>query len=77
MPVMKKRIPEFQGAEEERQFWATADRTEYVDWKPAKGRKLVHLKPSLRTISFALAGLDDRGPEDFGEPGGKCRISPC
>lgn len=51
---MKKRIPEFKSEEEERQFWATADSTEYVDWHRGKRRKLVRLKPSLRTISLRL-----------------------
>jgi predicted DNA binding CopG/RHH family protein len=55
---MKKRnqkpIPEFKNEEEERKFWATADSTEYVDWSPAQRRKLVHLKPTLRTISLRL-----------------------
>jgi predicted DNA binding CopG/RHH family protein len=51
---MKKRIPEFKSEAEEQKFWATADSTEYVDWKPAKRRRLVQLKPSLRTISLRL-----------------------
>ena len=54
MPDMKKRIPDFKSEEEERQFWATADSTEYVDWQSGKRKKLVRLKPSLRTISLRL-----------------------
>ena len=33
---------------------ATADSTEYLDWSSGKRRKLVHLKPSLKTISLRL-----------------------
>jgi predicted DNA binding CopG/RHH family protein len=50
----KKRIPEFKSEAEEREFWATADSTEYVDWSSAKRAKLVQLKPSLKTISLRL-----------------------
>jgi hypothetical protein len=49
-----KTIPEFKNENDERNFWSTADSTEYVDWPAGKRRKLVHLKPSLRTISLRL-----------------------
>ena len=51
---MKKKIPKFKSEEEEREFWATADSTEYVDWN--KGKRVVpqKLKPSLKTISLRL-----------------------
>ena len=51
---MKKRIPEFKNEDEEREFWATADTTEYVDWSTAKRTKFPRLKPTLRTISLRL-----------------------
>ncbi len=55
---MKKRsqkpIPEFKNEDEERKFWATVDSTEYLDWPSAQRRKLIHLKPALRTISLRL-----------------------
>lgn len=54
MPPAKKKLPEFKSEDEERQFWATADSTEYLDWDSAKRTKLVKLKPSLRTISLRL-----------------------
>jgi predicted DNA binding CopG/RHH family protein len=54
MNGMKKKLPEFKNEDEERKFWAAADSTEYVDWQAAKRSKLVHLKPSLRTISLRL-----------------------
>ena len=54
MRDMKKKLPEFKNEDNEREFWATADSTEYVDWKAGKRKKLVQLKPSLRTISLRL-----------------------
>ena len=50
----KKRVPEFKSEDDERKFWDSADSTEYVDWSSGKRRKLVHLKPTLRTISLRL-----------------------
>ena len=49
-----KKIPEFKSEIAERNFWATADSTEYVDWPSGKRKKLVNLKPSLKTISLRL-----------------------
>lgn len=49
-----KKIPEFKNEIAERNFWATADSTQYVDWPSGKRRKLVNLKPSLKTISLRL-----------------------
>ncbi len=49
-----KKIPEFKNEIAERNFWATADSTEYVDWPSGKRKKLVNLKPSLKTISLRL-----------------------
>jgi len=54
MPSVKKKIPDFKNEDDERQFWATADSTEYLDWPAGKRRKLPQLKPSLRTISLRL-----------------------
>ena len=51
---MKKRMPEFRSEDQEREFWATHDSTKYIDWSQAKRRKLVNLKPSLRSISLRL-----------------------
>jgi hypothetical protein len=51
---MKKKLPEFKNEDDERKLWATADSTEYVDWQAGKRKNLVHLKPSLRTISLRL-----------------------
>ena len=49
-----KKLPEFKNETAERNFWATADSAEYVDWTSAKPKKLIHLKPTLKTISLRL-----------------------
>lgn len=54
MEGKKKVIPEFRTEDDEREFWSTADSTKYVDWSSAKRRKLVQLRPTLRTISLRL-----------------------
>jgi hypothetical protein len=41
-----KQIPEFKNEDDEREFWATADSTEYVDRPSGQRRKLVHLERS-------------------------------
>jgi predicted DNA binding CopG/RHH family protein len=50
----KKKLPEFKNEDDERKFWATTDSTVHVDWQSGKRKKLVHLKPSLKTISLRL-----------------------
>jgi predicted DNA binding CopG/RHH family protein len=51
---MKKPIPEFKNEEEERQFWATHDSSDYLDWRQAKRVVFPNLKPSTKTISLRL-----------------------
>jgi len=51
---MKKRLPQFKNEDEERAFWTSSDSTEYVDWSSPRHKKLIHLKPTLRTISLRL-----------------------
>lgn len=51
---MNKKIPRFKSEDEEREFWATHDSSEYIDWKKAKRVVLPELKPSLKTISLRL-----------------------
>lgn len=50
----KKQIPEFRSEDEEREFWATKDSAEYIDWNSASLYRLPNLRPSLRTISIRL-----------------------
>ena len=48
-------IPELNSEDAEREFWATHDSTEYIDWSKAeKSPSLSRLKPSTRTISIRL-----------------------
>jgi len=49
-----KKIPEFENEDKERQFWAKADSSEYIDWKKAKKVVFSELKPSVKTISLRL-----------------------
>ena len=51
---MPKRIPKFKNEDEEREFWATHDSTEYVDWRKAKKTVFSNLKPSVKKISLRL-----------------------
>jgi len=50
----KRQVPGHRSEEKEREFWATADSTEYVDWSHAKRVALPHLRPSTKTISLRL-----------------------
>jgi predicted DNA binding CopG/RHH family protein len=50
----KKKLPKFRNEDEEREFWAMADSTDYVDWDNARRVVLPKLKPSQKTISLRL-----------------------
>jgi len=50
----KKKVPKHRSEDREREFWATADSTEYVDWSKAQRVAFPNLKPSLKTISLRL-----------------------
>jgi len=52
--MKKKALPEFRSEDEEREFWATHDSTEFIDWKSTRKWKFPNLKPTLRTISLRL-----------------------
>ncbi len=50
-----KPIPQFSSEDEEREFWATHDSAEYIDWSKAeKNPSFPRLKPSTRTVSIRL-----------------------
>ena len=51
---MTKPLPEFKDEDDEREFWATHDSTEYLDWSQAQRVVLPNLKPSTKTISLRL-----------------------
>lgn len=48
------KTPKFKSEDNEREFWATRDSTELIDWSKAKRVVLPKLKPSLKTISLRL-----------------------
>jgi predicted DNA binding CopG/RHH family protein len=50
-------VPKFTSEDEEREFWATADSTKYIDWNKAKRSIFPDLKPSIRSISLRLPEL--------------------
>ena len=55
MDSKPKPVPHLSNEDEEREFWATHDSTEYVDWSKAeKNPTFSRLKPSTRTISIRL-----------------------
>lgn len=49
-----KEIPEIKDENAEKEFWATADATEYLDCAQAEKARFPKLKPSTRTISLRL-----------------------
>jgi len=57
--TLKKPIPKFDSEDEEREFWATHDSTDYVDWSEAERVEIANLKPSTsnlpdKTVSITL-----------------------
>ena len=49
-----KVIPRFKNEDDEREFWANHDSTEYVDWSKAKKAVFPNLKPTTEAISLRL-----------------------
>jgi len=49
-----KPIPTFKNEDEEREFWATHDSTDYIDWSKAERVIFPNLKPSTESISLRL-----------------------
>jgi len=43
-----KPIPTFESEDEEREFWATHESTEHVDWNRARPTTFFRLKPSTQ-----------------------------
>lgn len=52
---MPKAIPEFNNEDEEREFWATHDSTDFLEWRDAKRVIFPKLKPSTKTISLRMS----------------------
>jgi predicted DNA binding CopG/RHH family protein len=49
-----KPIPRFRNEAEEREFWATHDTTDYIDWSKAKRAVFPNLRPPTESISLRL-----------------------
>jgi len=49
-----KNIPRFKNENEEREFWASHDSSEYIDWEKSERVVFPSLKPSTKTISLRL-----------------------
>lgn len=52
-PALKK-IPNFRNEDEEREFWESADSTDYVDWAEAEAVRFPKLRPTTTAISVRL-----------------------
>jgi len=53
--MKKKVIPKFKNEDEERDFWASHDSTEYINWSKAiKNPIFPNLRPSTKSISIRL-----------------------
>ncbi len=51
---MSKQIPKFKNEDEEREFWASHDSTEFINWNKAERVTFLNLKPSVKKISLRL-----------------------
>jgi predicted DNA binding CopG/RHH family protein len=51
---VKKAIPRFRTEDADRDFWASHDSADYIDWRKARRTTLPNLKPSSQTISLRL-----------------------
>ena len=55
MPTAKlKEIPRFDNEDQERDFWASHDSSDFVAWSKAGRFRAPDLRPSTRTISLRL-----------------------
>ena len=50
-----KDIPTFKNEDEEREFWAKEDSTDFIDWDKGEISVLPNLKPTTRTISLRIS----------------------
>lgn len=60
MMSKQKKIPVFKNEEEEREFWAVNDSSEYVNWIKAKRTVFTTLKTFHKNHFFAVAGTYSR-----------------
>ena len=53
---MKKAVPKFRTEDAEREFWASHDSTDYIDWRKARrARDGVNTLPNLKPLSQAIS----------------------
>ncbi len=52
--MIKKQLPKFKNEDKEREFWATHDSTEFINWNQAERITFSNLKPSVKKISLRL-----------------------
>jgi predicted DNA binding CopG/RHH family protein len=52
--TMAKQLPVFKNEDGEREFWATHDSTECMNWNRAEKVTFSNLKPSVKKISLRL-----------------------
>jgi predicted DNA binding CopG/RHH family protein len=52
--LKKKPLQKFRSEDAEREFWATHDSTDFIDWRKGQRVTLASLKPSSQTISLRL-----------------------
>ncbi len=51
-----KKIPTFKTEDEEREFWAKADSTDYVDWSKARAVRFPQIRPTSTAIPVREKG---------------------
>ena len=54
MKKQLKDIPSFKNEDEEREFWANADSSEFINWNNGEVVSFPKLKPSTKTISLRI-----------------------
>ena len=54
MKKQLKDIPNFKNEDEEREFWANADSSEFINWNNGDVVSFPKLKPSTKTISLRI-----------------------
>lgn len=52
MLIQSTEIPRFVNEDEEREFWATHDSSEYIDWDEASAAVFPQLRPTTKSISL-------------------------
>ena len=50
VPKSFKPIPRFESEDEEREYWATHDSADHIDWSRTKAVSFSRLKPRRRTF---------------------------